>query len=121
MELAINIDLMSMMSAVGHTPSCNGENSAGSAVRWANRYCGLARWARRSHDLPTRTNHAKRLCPPYVRSLQRREFRGQKDVGLLGQELIRTAGRRPNAVRHRLRSQPLALVEARVGPNVHEP
>jgi hypothetical protein len=66
MELAINIDLMSMMSAVGHTPSCNGENSAGSAVRWANRYCGLARWARRSHDLPTRTNHAKRLCPPYV-------------------------------------------------------
>jgi len=24
MELAINIDVMSMMSAVGHTPSCNG-------------------------------------------------------------------------------------------------
>src|SRR5262249_13547835 len=28
---------------------------------WETRYCGLARWARRSHDLPTRTNHAKRL------------------------------------------------------------
>ena len=42
-------------------------------------------------------------------------------MGLLGQELIRPAERRPDSVRHRLRPQPLALVEARVGPDVHEP
>src|SRR5262245_31539634 len=53
--------------------------------------------------------------------MQRREFGWQENVGLLGHELIRAAGRRPDAVRHRLRSQSLALVEARVGPNMHEP
>ena len=35
-----------------------------SAVGWANRSCGLATWARRSHDLPTRTNPPSAFAQP---------------------------------------------------------
>ena len=64
----------------------------------------------------TRTRPQRRL----IASFHRREPSRQINVDLLGKQVAGTAGRRPYSVRDRLVAQPRALVEALIGPDVHE-